>query len=341
MTTIRDVARHAGVSVTTASYALNDTGTISDATRQRVLQAAEELNYHPNAFARHLKKVKTRTIGVFITRFGGAFYEEILEGIHDVVLDTDYELIVCPESKPAHRILMYRQVDGAIVFDSKIASAVLLKLASPAFPIVTLDRILSHDCIFPLLLDNAQGVREAFRHLYGQGLRRIAFVAGAADSLDNGERMRTFLGEARQHGLHVPVYQGNFTEVSGYEAAQALLLADAPPEAVFCANDQMAIGLLRAMRERGLTAPDDIAVVGFDDILVARYMQPSLSTVGASRVQWGAAAVRQLIAYLEAGAPFQSRRIPTRFIPRASSLKNPAALAQSEPVDGHRHPPQA
>src|SRR5512139_126214 len=98
MVTIRDVARLAKVSITSASYALNSTGTISAATRQRVLEAAEALNYHPNAFARNLKKRRTRTIGVFITRFGGEFYEEILEGIHDVILKTDYDLIVCPES---------------------------------------------------------------------------------------------------------------------------------------------------------------------------------------------------------------------------------------------------
>src|SRR5512143_396382 len=98
MTTIKDVAKHARVSITSASYALNSTGTISAATRKRVLEAAEELNYHPNAFARHLKKRKTRTIGVFISRFGGLFYEEILEGIHDAVLKTDYELLVSPDS---------------------------------------------------------------------------------------------------------------------------------------------------------------------------------------------------------------------------------------------------
>lgn len=321
MTTIRDVAKHAGVSVTAASYALNGTGTIAEATRRRVLEAAEELNYHPNAFARHLKKIKTRTIGVFISRFGGSFYEEILEGIHEAILETDYELIVCPESKPAHRILMYRQVDGAVVFDAKIASSTVLKLAAPGFPIVVLDRLLDHAYIFPLLLDNAKGVREAFQHLYQQGMRRMAFVAGATDSLDNGERMRTFLDEARQHGLAVPVYQGNFTEASGYEAAQTVLQATPLPEAVFCANDQMAIGFIRAMRERGLSAPDDIAVAGFDDIPMARYMQPSLSTVGASRFEWGARAIRQLIAFLEDGTPFCSQRIPTRFIPRTSSSK--------------------
>ena len=119
MTTIKDVARHAGVSITSASYALNGTGTIGTATRKRVLEAAEELNYHPNAFARNLKNKKTHTIGVFITRFGGSFYEEILEGIHDAVLKTDYELLICPESRKIRKILTHRQVDGAIVFDSK------------------------------------------------------------------------------------------------------------------------------------------------------------------------------------------------------------------------------
>lgn len=321
MTTIRDIAQKAGVSVTTTSYVLNNTGNISEATRRRVLQAAEELNYHPNAFARHLKKVKTRTIGVFITRFGGAFYEEILEGIHSVILETDYELIVSPETRSPRRLLHYRQVDGAIVFDSKIPDDSVLKLASQRFPIVVLDRLLQNDFLLPLLLDNAQGVREAFHHFYGQGLRRMVYVAGSPDSFDNAERAQTFLQEARQHGLDVPVLQGHFTEISGYEAAQALFQSGQLPEAVFCANDQMAIGFLRAMRERGLQAPADIAVIGFDDIPVARYMTPSLSTVGASRFEWGATATRQLLDFLENNTPFQPRRIPTRFIARQSSQK--------------------
>lgn len=321
MTTIRDVAKHAGVSVTTASYALNDTGTIGEATRQRVREAAEALNYHPNAFARNLKKRKTHTVGVFITRFGGSFYEEILEGIHSVILNTDYELLVCPESRSPRRMLLHRQVDGAIVFDSAISDEAVLALASSRFPIVVLDRFLQGEFILPLLLDNPQGVREAFRHLHDQGFHRISFVAGAMDSLDNTERMVTFLSEAEQHNLDVPVYQGNFTEVSGYESARTILQSNDLPEAVFCANDQMAIGVLRAMREHGLHAPADIAVVGFDDIPLARYMQPSLSTIGASRFEWGTTAVRQLIDFLENETPFQPHRVPTHFIARQSSSR--------------------
>lgn len=334
MTTIRDVAKRANVSVTTASYALNGVGTVSTATRQRVLQAAEELNYHPNAFARHLKHARTRTIGVFISRFSGAFYEEILEGIHDVILDTDYELIVCPDSRSERRILMYRQVDGAIVFDSKVSDEVILKLASQRFPIVVLDRPLQNDFLAPVLVDNPHGVREAFRHLYEQGMRKIAFVAGA-DSFDNSERRATFLSEADRHGLRVAVHQGNFSEVSGYWTAQAIIRSGDLPEAVFCANDQMAIGFLRAMREHGLKAPDDIAVVGFDDIQLARYVQPSLSTVGASRIEWGATATRQLMDFLEHDATLQPRRIPTQFIARQSSSRS--ARLDMPPLDLEPH----
>jgi LacI family transcriptional regulator len=324
MATIRDVARHAGVSVTTASYALNDTGNISGATRKRVQEAAAELNYHPNAFAQNLKKGKTQTIGVFISRFGGSFYDEILEGIHIAILETDYELLVCPETRSTRRMLLHRQVDGAIVFDSKISNESILKLAAHHFPIVVLDRFLQNDCILPVLLDNPQGVREAFAHLHQQGLRKMAFVAGAVDSFDNAERMAAFLSEAEQHNLVVPIYQGNFSEVSGYEAAKTILQSNDLPEAVFCANDQMAIGFLRAMKEHDLHAPADIAIVGFDDIPLARYMQPSLSTIGASRFDWGANAVRQLIDFVENKTPFYTHRIPTHFLVRESSVKQTA-----------------
>jgi LacI family transcriptional regulator, galactose operon repressor len=322
MTTIKDVAKHAQVSITSASYALNNTGTISAATRKRVLETAEALNYHPNAFARNLKNRKTRTIGVFITRFGGSFYEEILEGIHDAVLKTDYELIVCPESGTKRKILTHRQVDGAIVFDSKIKSDTILKLASKRFPIVVLDRYLEADYLFPLLIDNQQGAKEAFNHLYDQGARKIFFISGALDSFDNIERKKAFLNEADKNDVTIHCYNGNFTEESGYDIARMIIGINDLPEAVFCANDQMAIGFIKAMKENNLRAPDDIAVVGFDDIRIAKYMQPTLSTIGASRFLWGSSAATQLIDFLENENPFQPYRIPTKLIQRESSTMN-------------------
>lgn len=322
MKTLRDVAKLAQVSVTTASYALNDRGTISDETRQRVLKAAEMLNYHPHAAARHLKQGKTLTIGVFITRFGGQFYDEILEGIHHAVLRTDYELIVCPETHSVSRLLTQRQVDGAIVFDSKTHSDTLLKLANPQFPIVVMDRWLDSPYILPLLLDNAQGAQEAFDHLYTQGARRIAFVSGADNSLDSHERQAAFLAAATAHGLTVTCHAGNFTEQAGHAVGMQLGTHDALPEAVFCANDQMAIGLVNALLARGVQVPHDVAVIGFDDIHLARYMRPTLSTIGTSRVEWGGAAVRHLLTFLEAGGAFPpARRMRATLVVRQSSRR--------------------
>mgnify|MGYP001767785259 CR=1 FL=1 len=319
MITIKDVANRAKVSITSASYALNGIGTISEATRQRVLQAAEELNYHPNAFARNLKKRKTHIIGVFITRFSGSFYEDILEGIHDAVLKTDYELIVCPESRSKRNILGQRQVDGAIVFDVKVKNETILKLASKGYPIVVLDRHLEADYVFPLLLDNQSGVQQAIHHLFDQGKRNIFFVAGAKDSLDNAERMQAFLDEGCKHNLHIPVFKGNFTEESGYEIGKQIIASGDLPEAVFCANDQMAVGFLRALDDHQLSAPRDLAVVGFDDVLISRYTHPSLTTVGAPRLLWGSLAANWLIDFLDNDTPFPNYRIPVELVERESS----------------------
>jgi LacI family transcriptional regulator len=157
--------------------------------------------------------------------------------------------------------------------------------------------------------------------LYNQGARRIIFVSGALDSLDNAERMEAFIGEGKKNNLPIQCYYGNFTEESGYDIAKAIIESGELPDAAFCANDQMAIGFIRAMKEKNLKAPDDIAIVGFDDIQVAKYMQPTLSTVGVSRFLWGSLAASHLIDFLENENSFHSYRIPTRLIQRESSTK--------------------
>lgn len=319
MVTIRDVAKRAGVSITAASYALNETGTISDETRKRILRAAEELNYHPNAFARNLKRRKSLIIGVFISEFAGLFYEDILDGIHKVLLQTEYELIVCPESRSVRKVLAHRQVDGAIVFDNKVKTDTIFRLASESFPIVVMDRHIDSEYILPLLIDNANGAEQVFTHLYERGARRIAFVEGAREAFDNVERERTFLEQASRRGLEVHCLEGNFTEQSGYDAASRIVQSGDLPEAVFCANDQMALGFLKSMSEHGLRAPQDIALVGFDDIILSQYSRPTLSTVYASRALWGATAATQLIEFLVHAKPFEAKRLPVELIVRESS----------------------
>lgn len=317
MATIKDVARLAGVGVSTASYALNGTGTVSEATRIRVQKAAETLNYHPNGMARSLKMKKTHTIGVFISRFGGNFYEDILEGIHEASMAAKYELIVCPESETTHKILTQRQVDGAIIFDSKIKSDILVRLAAKHFPIVTLDRNLNVEHAYPLTPDNRQGSIDVFNHLYNRGYRKIAYVSGSKDAYDNAERTEAFLDAAKTKNLKIDVYDGDFTQEGGYRIGKTLINTNVLPEAVFCANDQMALGFLKAMKEYHLTAPQDIAVVGFDDITLAQY--ENLTTVGVSRKEWGALAARQLIDLIDNETPFKSYKIRVKLIERAST----------------------
>lgn len=261
-------------------------------------------------------------IGVFIAALGGLFYEEILEGIHKVILQTDYELVVCPEARSISRILSNRQVDAAIIFDVKIPTDLLVSLAWKKFPIVVFDCYLEADSVFPLLIDNPGGTRQVFEHLYGQGVRKLAFVAGATDSFDNAERQQTFLNEAHAHGLEVRLYQGDFTEASGYRVAREILASGDLPEAVFCANDQMAIGFLNALRENGLRVPQDVALVGFDDIPIARYLQPPLTTVHVSRTDWGARAAAGLIEYLDRGTPFPAGRVLAHLVVRESSIRD-------------------
>jgi LacI family transcriptional regulator len=320
MITLKDVAQRAGVSITTVSLVLNGKGNISEETRRRVLVAAEELHYYPNAHARHLRKRRTYTIGVFIAALGGLFYEEILDGIHKTILETDYELIVCPETRSTSRILSNRQVDAAIIFNVKIPSDLCVSLAWKKFPIVVFDRFIEADYVFPLLIDNPGGTRQVFHHLYSQGARRLVFVAGALDSFDNAERQQTFLEEARAHGLEVRLYQGDFTEASGYRIAREIIASGDLPEAIFCANDQMAIGFFHVLQESGLRVPQDVALVGFDDIPIARYLQPPLTTVHISRTDWGARAAAGLIDYLDRGIPFPAGRVPAQLVVRESSV---------------------
>jgi len=321
MATIKDVARLAGVGVSTASYALNGNGTVSEATRKKILEVAQALNYHPNGSARNLKIRKTHTIGVFISRFGGAFYEDILEGIHEASMKADYELIVCPESSTIHKILTQRQVDGAIIFDSKIPSDILIRLAAEDFPIVTLDRVLGVPNTYPLTPDNRQGATDAFWHLANQGFNKLAYIQGSKDAFDNIERTEAFLEAASMTNLCVSVYDGDFTEEGGYKVGKLIISTNDLPQGVFCANDQMAIGFLRAMDEFGLKAPSDIAVVGFDDITIAKHINPPLTTIGLSRRDWGSIAAQQLIKLIENNTPFRSYKIRVKLIERESSRK--------------------
>lgn len=325
MHTIKDVARLASVAISTASYALNDTGKVSEKTKEKVLKAAKELGYRPNGVARDLKSnKKTNVICVFVGDLGGPFFSEVIKGIQDVALNNNYNLIACNHNM-AQKFLSERRVDGAIILSAFISDKLILRVAGPQFPIVVMDRKLEGEYIYNVLLDNVQGAYRATKHLIELGNKKIAYFSGAPSSYDNVKRFEGYKKALAESGIifdHNLVVQGQFTEEGGYEATNLLLLNtqlnNNAIDAIFCGNDEMAIGAIRALNEKGIRIPEDISIVGYDDIRLASYIQPPLTTISHHKYGWGAMAANLVLEGLKDNIKFKNILLPSELIIRNS-----------------------
>lgn len=320
--TIKDVAKRAGVAVSTVSYAMNNSPKISEETRRKVLRAAQELNFRPSGAARNLKKRKTQTIGLFLYDLGGPFYSQVIEGIQEVVTSHGFNLVVCStfggETSSAHRFIKEQFVDGAIIMGSQISDDLILQSASESFPIVVLDRELKGDYVHNVLITYEQGAYDAVSHLIKLGRRNIEFLSGPVTSFDNSLRYNGYKRALQDHGLQVPSrisLFGRCMEVGGYQATKVMLAGQHLPDAIFAANDEMAIGAIRALTEGGVRVPEDIAVVGFDNIILGPYINPPLTTVGHSKYEVGAIATQLIFSAQKEG---NSILLPTQLIVRKS-----------------------
>lgn len=325
MNTLKDVAKLAKVAVSTASYALNGTGKVSQETREKVLKAAEELGYRPNGVARDLKRnVKTGIICTLFDNFGGPFFSEILRGVQDVATCNNYNLIACTH-RMTEKFLSERRVDGAIVLSPIIPDDLLLKNAGPNFPIVVLDRELECEYIYRVLLDNVKGAYEATKYLIDQGHSSIAHISGPEISYDSQKRLEGYKKALRDNNMDFEsslVVQGKFTEEGGYAAMKLLLLnskfRNKPLEAVFCANDEMAIGAINALNELGIRVPEDISIIGYDDIRLSSYIHPSLTTVSHYKYEWGVMAANLVLQGMKESFKGESIMLPPKLIVRDS-----------------------
>lgn len=323
MPTLKDVAKLAKVSVSTASYAMNGSSLILPETKQRVLDAAKELGYRINGSAKNLKKSKTEIVAVFISGFTGPVFNEMLEGVHDYVAKHGYELVVCA-SNDKHRLIVENHFDGAIVLNYHMEDDLLEMVASEKMPIVVLDRESNHPHVYPLLLPNESGLKHLMEAVVTAGHKRIGFMAGQKASFDGEKRFEAYQLFMQENDL--PVYyddliRADFTEASGYDCMLAYLER---PEgktvatAFVCANDEMAIGAMRAIKEKGLSIPEDIAVIGFDDIPIAMYTDPPLTTVKVNKKQWGKEAAKRLLDVIEKKTPEDAEPTIVEFIKRSS-----------------------
>lgn len=287
MATIKDVAKKAGVSISTASYALNNQPNVHPDTKRRILEAAKALDYFPHFSARHLKTKRTGNIGVFIYGFAGPIFSDVLEGIHMKLLENHYNIIVS-SGKSSTILLQERQVDGAIIFDNNLPDDTLIRYAKEGSPVCVLDRYLTGDHIFASVIDNAGLVKNFISEIIAKGYRDLAYLSGPQDSYNNNMRYMGFKEALNAHGIeHHQYLEGDFTISGGYRIGKALCKAKSRPRFVFCANDESAIGLTTAFQEAGIRIPEDIAIAGFDNIQMGLYITPKLTTIGIDHRLWG------------------------------------------------------
>ncbi|HSN68889.1 MAG TPA: LacI family DNA-binding transcriptional regulator, partial [Thermoanaerobaculia bacterium] len=306
--TIKDVAARAGVSVATVSRVLNEKALVREETVKRVLDAAKEMQYVPHGGARSLSMRQTSTVGVVLPDLHGEFFSEVIRGIDIAARRRGFHLLVSGShsdwSEMAAMALAVRgRVDGLIVMVPDMEPDAVQARLPGGVPIVLLN--CRSTTTWSIVIDNAAGAEAMVVHLAGLGHRDIAFIAGPEANADAAERLRGWrVGMERIGSEARPALlaKGDFSENGGYEAAYSLLSGERRPTAIFAANDAMAIGALSALREQGYDVPGKIAVAGFDDIPIARFVSPPLTTVSVEIAELGRRAFELFLEGTEAGS---------------------------------------
>lgn len=316
---IKDIAKKAGVSISTASYALNGVPKVGKETRERILQIAADLSYVPNSFAKSLKTHKTHVIGLFVSHMDSPYYFEIIQGIDEIMRDSGYDFIIAKimaDTSTGYMMIRDHRIDAAIILGGAyVPKARMADIAKSGLPICITDC-----AAYPALeaapniqfaeVDNCGGVRQVLDHLVGLGYRKIAFMGGTEESYDSGVRHRAFADYVAEKNLACPaewMMRGDFREDVAFSTTSALLRSGAAlPEAIFCANDQMAIGVVGALKAGGISVPEQVAVTGFDDIRQSAFGSPALTTVNREDFKLGRTLALNLMAALE-GAPLEKR----------------------------------
>ncbi len=342
MVTIRDVAERAGVSATTVSHVINRSRPVSDDLTERVLAAMRELGFRPNALARSLRRKQTHTFGIIVPDSANPFFAEVARGIETASFASGYSVILCNSDGDADRELLYldlltqKQVDGIFLVASGDASEHTARLQDRTIPIVLIDRELPAPNIDCVVIDNVEGSRLATQHLVDLGHRRIACITRLGASSPGAERLAGYQRALADAGIEYNerfVLDGSFHDRDGYLAAQALLAQDEPPTAIFAANDLMAMGAIAAACQANIVVPHQLSVVGFDNIHLAEFFNPPLTTVAQPKHELGVIAAQMLFARLENSAmPPQRQLLSTELIVRGSTAPHPERARAAQPA---------
>lgn len=328
---IYEVAKKAGVSTATVSRVLSQPAVVSTATRRRVLDAIDRLGYTPNAAAKHLRTLRTGKLLVTVPDISNPFFSLILRGIEDAAQREGYAVLLGDTQHDEARedgyaaMLKRKEADGLIFLGHRLpkeAAALVHAVAPRCAPVVNGCEFNPRLGVPSVHIDNAKAASEAMDHLFRLGHRRIGIITGPLVSPLSRDRLRGALARAKKEGAEreLLVMNGDFSIESGAAEGEGLLRRRERPTAVFCFNDEMAMGVIQAAKRRGLRLPDQLSVVGFDDIRFASYMDPPLTTISQPMRAIGAGTVRLLIEILNgnAGTP-ESVTLPHTLVVRSST----------------------
>lgn len=335
MTTIKDIAKAAGVSVTTVSRALNGYSDVNEKTREKIIAVSKELKYSPNTLARGLVMNKSKTIGLLVSGMTRQSVKdnltfEVLCGINQFSAETDYDLILFSTDSTKQREKTYsqlcreRQVDGVIIQGIRTDDPYLQEVLESDIPCVLIDIPIESETVGYVTTDNVLGAKEAVNHLLSLGHQNIAMVNGHDFAFVSQKRLEGYKLALQEKNIPYRaewVVNGAFTEEQAEYEVYGLLGKNPEITSIFCASDVMAIGAMKAIKTRGLSIPDQISIVGYDDILLAAYITPALTTMAQDIYKMGYEAAKLLVKMLENKGESHQKLLETKLIIRESTTR--------------------
>ncbi|MFN2161760.1 MAG: LacI family DNA-binding transcriptional regulator, partial [Candidatus Promineifilaceae bacterium] len=329
MTTIKDVANRAGVSISTVSHVINNSRAVSEESRQRVEEAMAELDYQPNTLARSLRRQQTQSIGMIVPDIANPFFAEIARGIEDSSFQQNYSIILCNsegdlEKQVAYtNLLIQNQVAGIVFVAAGVSTELVEDLQHREVPLVVVDRAVPRVEVNSVMTNHNQGGRLATQHLIDLGHRRIACISAGSGLSPSADRVTGYMETLWENNMPVNkklIMHGDFQYESGYKAVHTLLDLPEPPTAVFACNDLMAVGCISAAAERGLRVPQDLSVVGFDNVRLASFTNPPLTTVSQPMRQIGTLALELLMERInDIDSPVRIEQLDTELVVRRTT----------------------
>jgi DNA-binding LacI/PurR family transcriptional regulator len=325
---IHAVARLANVSIATVSRTINKVPTVDPKMAKRVWEAIRKLDYFPNTQARALVSGKSHLLGLIISEITNPFFPELIQGFEDVAVESGYEVLVSSTNYEPERMslcirrMLERKADAVAVMTFGIEEPLLDQLAARNIPLVFVDVGPDRPGISVLKVDYHRGIRQGVQHLAALGHREIAFVSGPERLHSAHSRLQAFKRSLQECGITVQpefLLKGDHTIEGGTAAAAQLLAGQKMPTAVMCSNDMTAIGVLHELYRSGVRVPQDVSLIGFDDIHMAEMMIPPLTSIRMSRLELARSAVSALRAHVEGGSPDREIKIKTELVVREST----------------------